>query len=539
MQPVLNVDDVRAVEIALTNVGVSLAELMRRAGDACAREVTQLEDVHSVVVLAGFGNNGGDGWVAAKNLFEAGYEVTVVTPVAPVEVKSDLAHVVAVAAERAGVPYVVSPPRERLEDILSTTDVVLDGMLGTGFYGDPKPPFDIWIDCASNSGARIVAIDVPSGLSAQTGRASKSTINADITVTMISLKPGLLSDEGRDTCGAIVVAPLAEQTESLVIDADPVAWRSDADDYIDVMISNTQSVDKFTRGSVLVVGGSTRYTGAAVLCARAAARAGAGYVTLAVPEPVVAIAQTHLLEIPVVGLPFDEERGSFAADAKEQIVEMAEKASAVVVGPGMLVNPSTMAVVAALLQSRAPLVLDADALNCVARLTSGRLDSFPELIRRTAPLVLTPHRAELGRLVGRADTPPDSLPAALDAARRIVWAEGGSEVCVVAKGTATACVGVDIALLPKPGTSSLATAGSGDVLAGIMGATLARTVGSVEIENLPLLCAIAVEIHGIAGTLAAKKYGSRGVMAKDIAEHAGLALDALEEQAILFNGFGA
>jgi len=539
MQPVLNVDDVRAVESALTNVGVSLAELMRRAGDACAREVTQLEDVHSVVVLAGFGNNGGDGWVAAKNLFEAGYEVTVVTPVAPVEVKSDLAHVVAVAAERAGVPYVVSPPRERLEDILSTTDVVLDGMLGTGFYGDPKPPFDIWIDCASNSGARIVAIDVPSGLSAQTGRASKSTINADITVTMISLKPGLLSDEGRDTCGAIVVAPLAEQTESLVIDADPVAWRSDADDYIDVMISNTQSVDKFTRGSVLVVGGSTRYTGAAVLCARAAARAGAGYVTLAVPEPVVAIAQTHLLEIPVVGLPFDEERGSFAADAKEQIVEMAEKASAVVVGPGMLVNPSTMAVVAALLQSRAPLVLDADALNCVARLTSGRLDSFPELIRRTAPLVLTPHRAELGRLVGRADTPPDSLPAALDAARRIVWAEGGSEVCVVAKGTATACVGVDIALLPKPGTSSLATAGSGDVLAGIMGATLARTVGSVEIENLPLLCAIAVEIHGIAGTLAAKKYGSRGVMAKDIAEHAGLALDALEEQAILFNGFGA
>jgi NAD(P)H-hydrate epimerase len=539
MQPVLNVDDVRAVEIALTNVGVSLAELMRRAGDACAREVTQLEDVHSVVVLAGFGNNGGDGWVAAKNLFEAGYEVTVVTPVAPVEVKSDLAHVVAVAAERAGVPYVVSPPRERLEDILSTTDVVLDGMLGTGFYGDPKPPFDIWIDCASNSGARIVAIDVPSGLSAQTGRASKSTINADITVTMISLKPGLLSDEGRDTCGAIVVAPLAEQTESLVIDADPVAWRSDADDYIDVMISNTQSVDKFTRGSVLVVGGSTRYTGAAVLCARAAARAGAGYVTLTVPEPVVAIAQTHLLEIPVVGLPFDEERGSFAADAKEQIVEMAEKASAVVVGPGMLVNPSTMAVVAALLQSRAPLVLDADALNCVARLTSGRLDSFPELIRRTAPLVLTPHRAELGRLVGRADTPPDSLPAALDAARRIVWAEGGSEVCVVAKGTATACVGVDIALLPKPGTSSLATAGSGDVLAGIMGATLARTVGSVEIENLPLLCAIAVEIHGIAGTLAAKKYGSRGVMAKDIAEHAGLALDALEEQAILFNGFGA
>lgn len=532
MQPVLNVDDVRAVEQELTTVGVSLPELMRRAGAAVAQEAARVGDVKSVVVFVGFGNNGGDGWVAAERLQSVGCLVTVITPVEPANIKSDLARVVAVNAERSNVPVLVSPAREHIEDLLATADVVLDCMLGTGFRGDPKAPFDIWIDCINMSGAYVVAADVPSGLSAQTGHASPTTVVADSTVTMLSLKPGLLSDDGRDVCGAIVVAPLAEQTEQLVIEADPVAWRNESEDYLDVIVPPSSAVDKFTRGSVLVVGGSVRYIGAPVLAARAAARAGAGYVTLAVPEPIVSIVQSHVAEIPVVGMPYDPDAGSFAADALEAIVELAQKSSAVVAGPGMLVNASTTSVVASLLQCEVPLVLDADALNCLARLTTGRLDSFPELIRRSTPLVLTPHRRELGRLVGLADTPPNSLVATLDAARRIVWAEGGSEVCVVAKGNATACVGVDIALLPKPGPAALATAGSGDVLSGIMGATLARTAGMVENENLPLLCSLACEIHGYAGDLAAERFGTRGVMAGDVADVVGLAVDALEAQAM-------
>lgn len=539
MQPVLNVEDVRQVEQALTKEGVSLSELMRRAGAAAAQEVSRVEGTSSVVVFVGFGNNGGDGWVAAERLQSRGYKVNVITPVEPEQVKSNLAHIVAVNAARANVPILVSPPREQIEELLSSTDVILDAMLGTGFHGDPKAPFDIWIDCINMSAARVVAADVPSGLSAQTGHASPTTVVADETVTMLSLKPGLLSDEGRDVCGTIVVAPLAEQTEHLVIEADPVAWRNDVEDYLDVMVPPSSAVDKFTRGSVLVVGGSTRFIGAPVLAARAAARAGAGYVTLAVPEPIAPIVQSHVAEIPVVGLPYDPSCGSFAADAREAIAELANKSSAVVAGPGMTVNASTMAVVSGLLQCEVPLVLDADALNCLARLTTGRLDSFPELIRRSCPLVLTPHRRELGRLVGLADNPPDSLIAALDASRRIVWAEGGSEVCVVAKGAATACVGVDIALLPKPGPAALATAGSGDVLAGVMGATLARTGSSVEGENLPLLCAYACEVHGYAASIAAERFGSRGVMAGDVADAAGLAVDALEGQATSLDVFGA
>ena len=142
--------------------------------------------------------------------------------------------------------------------------------------------------------------------------------------------------------------------------------------------------------------------------------------------------------------------------------------------------------------------------------------------------MLTPHRRELGRLVGLTDTPPDSLTSALEAARRIVWADGGSELAVVAKGSATACVGVEIALLPKPGPAALATAGSGDVLSGIMAAQLTHCQST---ESLPTLTALACEIHGYAGSIAQERFGSRGVMAADIIDAIGLASDAMEDHA--------
>jgi len=536
MQPVLNVEDVRDVEQQLSEAGVSLSELMHRAGAAAAQEVMNLGDVESVVVLAGFGNNGGDGWVAAEVLRGNDVSVTVVTPIEPQDIKSDLARTVATSARRAGVPVVVSPPRDDLEKLIAGADVVLDAMLGTGFRGEPRAPFDIWIDCLNASGVRVVAADVPSGLSAQTGLAAGACVIADVTVTMLSLKPGLLADEGRDACGSIVVAPLAEQTEGIVLQEEPVAWRAETSDYLDVMLPSSSQVDKYTRGSVLVVGGSVRYPGAAIMAARSAARAGAGYVTLAVPEPLVPIVQPQLIEIPVVGLPANPETGTFAPDARDAIVELANKNTAVVAGPGMTVNASTVAVVTGLLQCSRPLVLDADAINCISRLTEGRLDSFPELIRRDAPLVLTPHRRELGRLVGMAENPPASLVDAMDAARRVVWADGGSELCVVAKGNATACVGVEMSLLPKPGPAALATAGSGDVLSGIVGANLARVAGQLDNESLPLLCAYACEIHAYAGSIAADRYGSRGVMATDIIDAVGLATDALEERAAYPDG---
>lgn len=529
MQPVLNVEDIRAVEQNLAKVGVSVSELMHRAGAAAAQEIGRMDGVKNVVVLAGVGNNGGDGWVAAECLLAAGANVTVVSPCEPADLHSDLAQIVSKNAIEAGVPYVVGPSRDELEELLFKADAVLDAMLGTGFHGEPMAPFNIWIDTLNEIGTRVVAVDVPSGLSAQTGHATGSVVIADSTITMIALKPGLLADAGRDVCGSIVVAPLAEQTSRLVYEADPVAWRCETTDYLDVLVPPTCVVDKYTRGSVLVVGGSTRFPGAAIMAAKAAARAGAGYVTLAVPEPVVDTVRAHLLEIPVVGLPAAAD-GTFAESARAQVAELAKHRSAVLVGPGMCVTGGSVGVVSTLVESKVPLVVDADGLNCLARLTSNRLDEFPELLRRSAPLVLTPHRRELGRLVGMSAT-PDSLTAALDASRRIVWANGGSELVVVAKGTATACVGVDMALLPKPGPSCLATAGSGDVLAGITVGLLAR---SADTQNLALLSALACEVHGCAASIAQERFGTRGVMAGDLIDVVGLALDAVEEHAAYY-----
>ena len=528
MQPILNIEDVRRVEQALTREGVSISELMHRAGSAAAQEVIRMGDVARAAILVGTGNNGGDGWVAAEELAAAGVKVTVVSPIPPDKIKGDLAKVVAVRAISAGVPVVVGPPRSTLEELFSKADVVLDGMLGTGFRGSPTAPYDIWIDTLNMSGARVVAIDVPSGLSAQTGHAPGGCVFADVTVTMIALKPGLLSDEGRDACGSIVVAPLAEQTARLVLDEDPVAWRAELPDYLRVMAPPTSAVDKYSRGSVLVVAGSSRFPGAAVLAARAAARAGAGYVTLAVPETIVPVVQSHLVEVPVVGLPA-EQGGTFSSEGLDELRGLAARNSAVLVGPGMQVTSSTVAVCSAMLEADVPLVMDADALNCLARLTSNRLDNFPELIRRTSQLVLTPHRRELGRLMGLPENPPDSLTSALEASRRIVWADGGSELVIVAKGNATACVGVNTAILPKPGPASLATAGTGDVLAGIIAAQLART--RAEGDDLPLMCAYACEVHGYAGSIAAERYGSTGVMALDVANVVGIAVDVVEEHA--------
>ena len=527
MQPVLNVDDIKRVEVALTRVGVSVSELMHRAGYAAAAEVLELGNVENVVVLAGMGNNGGDGWVAAEALLRKHINVKVVSPIEPDQLSGDLARQVAQSAVRAGVSVLVGPSRDELEGLFSTADAVLACMLGTGSRGELRAPFDIWIDCLNDSGARVVAVDVPSGLSAQSGHAPGPAVMADMTVTMLALKPGLLADDGRDLCGSTVVAPLAEQTERLVNDSDPVAWRTDLSDYLDVMLPSVTSVDKFSRGSVLVVGGSSRFPGAPIMAARAAARAGAGYVTLAVPETIAPVVQSHLIEIPVVGLPADSD-GIISSEARNEVVRLARENSTTLVGPGMRVTSGTVSAVSALLSADMPLVVDADGLNCISRLTSGALPEFPELLRRTAPLVLTPHRRELGRLVGNDDTPPDSLASQLEIARRIIWADGGSELTIVTKGTATGCVGVEQAILPKPGPAALATAGSGDVLAGMIASLLAQTAG--KFDDYPLLCALACEIHGYAGSIAAERYGSRGVMATDIIDAIGLASDAVEER---------
>lgn len=525
MKPILSTEEVRRLEDIIEREGTSKAELMEHAGEFVAA-VAQEYDPKEVVVLTGFGNNGGDGWVAADILQQRGAHVTVATPVGPSEVPSALARHVARRTSGRDVDVVVGPSRDELSDLLSGADLVIDAILGTGFHGQLRPPFSIWIPTLNETATRVISVDVPSGLDSETGVVEDCCVRADKTATMIAPKIGLYSADAPQYVGELVCGELYDKLDEVIDDVDHAAEIVEAADLVDFLEPLPATVNKYSRGSVLVVAGSARYPGAAMMAAKAAARAGAGYVAVAAPDACANLIRMALPSVPVIAIPSDS-RGSFGAAARQVVCETAKKYDCVLCGPGMTTASGCMQVVSGLLELDVPLILDADALNCLSRLAIDGIDKTPELYRREAPLILTPHHRELSRLVG--DLPVDDLGTAIDAAQRVVWAVGSDNLVVVAKGATTAVVGVERVLMPMSGPASLATAGSGDVLAGILAGTVATTHG--EVERWELLASYAVAVHSYTGFAAAAEYGERSVIATDLIDLIGEAIQLVENAA--------
>lgn len=525
MKPILSTEEVRRLEDIIEREGTSKAELMEHAGEFVAA-VAQEYDPKEVVVLTGFGNNGGDGWVAADILQQRGAHVTVATPVGPSEVPSALARHVARRTSGRDVEVVVGPSRDELADLLSGADLVIDAILGTGFHGQLRPPFSIWIPTLNETATRVISVDVPSGLDSETGVVEDCCVRADKTATMIAPKIGLYSADAPQYVGELVCGELYDKLDEVIDDVDHAAEIVEAADLVEFLEPLPATVNKYSRGSVLVVAGSARYPGAAMMAAKAAARAGAGYVAVAAPDACANLIRMALPSVPVIAIPSDS-RGSFGAAARQVVCETAKKYDCVLCGPGMTTASGCMQVVSGLLELDVPLILDADALNCLSRLAIDGIDKTPELYRREAPLVLTPHHRELSRLVG--DLPVDDLGTAIDAAQRVVWAVGSDNLVVVAKGATTAVVGVERVLMPMSGPASLATAGSGDVLAGILAGTVATTHG--EVERWELLASYAVAVHSYTGFAAAAEYGERSVIATDLIDLIGEAIQLVENAA--------
>lgn len=525
MKPILSTEEVRRLEDIIEREGTSKAELMEHAGEFVAA-VAQEYDPKEVVVLTGFGNNGGDGWVAADILQQRGAHVTVATPVGPSEVPSALARHVARRTSGRDVEVVVGPSRDELSDLLSGADLVIDAILGTGFHGQLRPPFSIWIPTLNESATRVISVDVPSGLDSETGIVEDCCVRADKTATMIAPKIGLYSADAPQYVGELVCGELYDKLDEVIDDVDHAAEIVEAADLVEFLEPLPATVNKYSRGSVLVVAGSARYPGAAMMAAKAAARAGAGYVAVAAPDACANLIRMALPSVPVIAIPSDS-RGSFGAAARQVVCETAKKYDCVLCGPGMTTASGCMQVVSGLLELDVPLILDADALNCLSRLAIDGIDKTPELYRREAPLILTPHHRELSRLVG--DLPVDDLGTAIDAAQRVVWAVGSDNLVVVAKGATTAVVGVERVLMPMSGPASLATAGSGDVLAGILAGTVATTHG--EVERWELLASYAVAVHSYTGFAAAAEYGERSVIATDLIDLIGEAIQLVENAA--------
>ncbi|MGA2164862.1 MAG: NAD(P)H-hydrate dehydratase [Solirubrobacteraceae bacterium] len=474
---------------AIDDQGVPSLELMERAGIGVARAAEQLAPDGLVTVLCGKGNNGGDGLVAARLLRDAGCEVEVLIAGPPEELKGDA---------RENLLRLPGEPPVQLRAVRDRCAAIIDALLGTGFAGEPRGAIAEAIDAANASDAPIVSVDVPSGVDASTGVVCARAVRAAITVTFHAAKPGLWIHPGKARAGEVRVLDIgiprgAPNTADIGLIESAV---------LGLLPHRGAASTKFSSGHVQVVGGSRGLTGAPRMAAHAAMRAGAGYVTACVPASVQRILATGgLPELMTNGLP--EEDGSLTDASVDAVLDAAQRGGALALGPGLGRGAGAFAF-ARELARRAPVptVIDADGLNAHA----GRLS---ELAARAAPTVLTPHAGELGRLLERSSEEIERerlhhVRAAAELARAVVVLKGDDTL--IADPTGTGVVALSMGASP-----ALASAGTGDVLTGVIAALLA--------QGLPAFVAAAagVQLHAAAGRAAAHTVGSAdSVIASDV-----------------------
>ncbi len=481
---------------AIDEQGVPSLDLMERAGIGVARAVEELAPDGLVTVLCGKGNNGGDGLVAARVLREAGREVAVLTAGPPEELRGDARENLLRLGGTPPVQFESGRP-------LAGSAVVVDALLGTGFAGEPRGTVAAAIDAANSAGAPIVSVDVPSGVDASTGVVAARAVLAAITVTFHAAKPGLWIHPGKTHAGEVRTLDIGIPRGAPAT-ADVGLIESSV---LRLLPRRGVASTKFSSGHVLIAGGSRGLTGAPLMAAHAAMRAGAGYLTACVPGSLQTIlAGGGPPELMTRGLP--DEDGALTSAGVEVVLESTRRGGVLALGPGLGRSHSAVEF-ARELARRAPLptVIDADGLNAHA-------GCLGELARREAPTVLTPHAGELGRLLELSSEEIERerllhVRAAAELAQAVVVLKG-DDTLVASPADAASSTGGVVAV--SAGASpALATAGTGDVLTGVIAALLA--------QGLPAFTAAAagVQLHAAAGRLAARAVGApEGVIASDV-----------------------
>lgn len=497
----------KAEERAVAETGVELRALMERAGLSVADEVRRRAQYGAAAVVAGAGNNGGDGWIAARELRADRRDVVVHTARAPEDLDG-IARDAALSAVAAGVAVKVAGGEPMSADALHGVTVVIDALFGIGFTGPMRDPYGSWVDAINASGALVVAVDVPSGIDASTGAAGDHVVRADVTVTFSAPKIGTIVYPGAVHAGELSIVDIGIPLGMLGRPGDPEIWN--ADDYRRLLPRPAPDSHKNSRGRILVVAGSGAFPGAAALTAMGAQRMGAGYVTVAVPESVVPILQAKLTSAIVMGLP-ENPSHTLAPKVVEALLDVARDFDAVVLGPGMTVAHGAANVARALVSELdMPLVLDADGLNAL-------IDAVETITDRSAPTVITPHPGELARLMGV--TPADVQSDRLASGRGL----SGSRLACVLKGARTIVSGNDRQVVTMAGNPGLATAGTGDVLAGMIGALLAQGLEPLEAG------ALGAHLHARAGDHAAAALSTLSVVAEDVPEYLPYAIKELDD----------
>jgi hydroxyethylthiazole kinase-like uncharacterized protein yjeF len=495
MKPVVTAAEMRALDRAtIEEIGLPAFTLMETAGRTVAvAALTMLcapkaqspkPKAQRVAVVCGPGNNGGDGFVAARVLRELGCEAVVYLAVPREAVKGDAAAHLAVLERAGGVVRRIDSPRalDEVEEAISGAALVVDALFGIGMLRPIEGHLGDVVACM-NRCARRLAVDIPSGLDTDTGRVWGTCVKADRTVTMGALKVALASAPGFAHCGEIEVADIgipsalvaAQVVHAGLLEERDIAAALPADHLLD---------HKGRRGHVLVVGGMPGFRGAGRLAAEAALRAGAGLVTLATAGEVAA--------------PDSIMTRALATNLGDALAGKA----AVVIGPGLGQSEAAARWLGEVLASGVAAVLDADALNLAAGISEV-------LAKASGPLVITPHPGEAARLLGTtvAEIEADRLAAARQLAAL-------SHAVVVLKGARTivcdGTLGDEFCAINPTGGPALATGGTGDVLAGVIGALLAQGAPAADAARA------AVYLHGLAGDRLAALHGSRGVISSDL-----------------------
>lgn len=447
--------------------------LMTRAGQAAFQLLRERwPQATRIVVLAGPGNNGGDGYVLARLAWAQHLDVRVLTVGDHEQLRGEAAEA-ASAATRARVP------EQSWQGILPEADVYVDALFGTGLNKPVSGDFAAAIAALNRSGRPVLALDLPSGLHADTGAELGEAVHADATLSFIALKAGLLTGRGPALTGELFFSSLSVP-ESIYADLPPLAHRLVAAD-LNSLGRRPRDAHKGQHGHVLIVGGNHGMAGAVALAGEAALRCGAGLVSIATRPAHTAALTARRPELMCHGV-----------EAAGALAPLLARASVVVLGPGLGRDEWARALFGAVLDAGLPLVLDADALNLLA----GQPERRPDW-------VLTPHPGEAARLLGTstAAVQADRFAAVAALAARY----GGA---IVLKGAGTLVHdGQGISLCPY-GNPGMATAGMGDVLSGVTGALLA--------QRQPQAAALAVLAHALAGDKAAREGGERGLLAADL-----------------------
>jgi NAD(P)H-hydrate epimerase len=513
--PVFTAEEMRRLDQrAISELGIPGRTLMENAGRAAAdvvldalRERRRGPRGARVVVVCGKGGNAGDGFVAARRLRAHDVRVRVLLLNAPAEIGGDAA-VKYRELRRSGIRPEIVGDAAAATAALARADLVVDAMLGTGARGSPTPPIARMIERINASGRPVVALDVPSGLSADGDPPPGPVVRATLTVTFAGLKRGLLLGEGAALAGRVRVAPIGIPPAEVSREARLFAL--ERGDVAAHFPARKREAHKGDYGHLLVVAGSVGKTGAAALAAAAALRSGVGLVTVATAasqQPVVAGLVLEAMTEPLPETPAQ----TVALAAQGAIATLAAARDAVALGPGIGLDDDTRELARVLARDlRQPLALDADALSALA----GRL----ELLRDApGPRCLTPHPGEMARMLGVsvAQVQRDRIATAREFA--VTY-----KTHVVLKGAASVIGDPDGRILINPtGNPGMASGGTGDVLTGILGAFLARGLGPAA--ALPA----AVYLHGLAGDLAAERVGEEGLIASDVVAAIPAAFEAL------------